>query len=223
MVAATMLRRLPTVIELTQEDVDELHAYLDATRAAAAANAAAAAAGVATPTATPTPSTATPSPAAAAAPRSGPSAALRRRAALSAPPVTVTPAAAARLRYLLSRQRLPPTGGVRLGVKTRGCNGLAYVMDYADAPALGDEVVELGATAGGSPAQPPGTAGASATPGGVTTAAEGGGGRLIVDGRCLMHILGTRVDWVDGRLASEFVFENPAAVGTCGCGESFNV
>jgi len=46
---------------------------------------------------------------------------------------------------------------------------------------------------------------------------------VYIDPRALMHIIGTKMDFVDNELVSEFVFENPNAKGTCGCGESFNV
>ena len=45
---------------------------------------------------------------------------------------------------------------------------------------------------------------------------------VLVEAKALMHVVGTRVDFVTDRLRSEFVFENPNAKGACGCGESFN-
>lgn len=52
---------------------------------------------------------------------------------------------------------------------------------------------------------------------------EAYGVRILVDGKCLMHIIGTQMDFVTDRLRSEFVFTNPNSKGNCGCGESFNI
>lgn len=46
---------------------------------------------------------------------------------------------------------------------------------------------------------------------------------VFIDPRALMHVIGTKMDFVDNEVVSEFVFDNPNAKGTCGCGESFNV
>ena len=70
---------------------------------------------------------------------------------------------------------------------------MAYVLDYADAASKFDEAVHLD------------------------------GASVFIDPRALMHIVGTTMDFVDNDLVSEFVFHNPNAKGTCGCGESFNV
>lgn len=104
----------------------------------------------------------------------------------------VTPAAENRILHLLS-QRYPRPAGVRVGLRTRGCNGMAYVLNYADKPNQFDEKVSIN------------------------------GGHVFIDPRALMHIVGTKMDFVDNDLVSEFVFQNPNAKGTCGCGESFNV
>jgi iron-sulfur cluster assembly protein len=47
--------------------------------------------------------------------------------------------------------------------------------------------------------------------------------KVIIDPAALMHVIGTKMDFVSDKLRSEFVFENPNAKGECGCGESFNV
>lgn len=114
----------------------------------------------------------------------------RRRVRAAA--ITVTDAAAARIRHLI-HQRNPPAAGVRIGLRTRGCNGMAYTLDYADEANKFDEKVEIE------------------------------GANVFIEPGALMHIIGTKMDFVDNELASEFVFENPNAAGTCGCGESFNL
>lgn len=85
------------------------------------------------------------------------------------------------------------TVGVRLSTPRRGCSGLAYSLDYVAEPKPGDETLE--------------------TPGGT----------LYVDGGSLLYLIGSRMDWVEDDFTAGFVFENPNARGSCGCGESFTV
>lgn len=106
--------------------------------------------------------------------------------------LSVTPSAAAQLNRMMKAQPAD-TIGIRLGVKRRGCSGLAYTMDFAKATTKLDEVVE----------------------------AEGV--QLVVDSKAVMFVLGTTMDFKTDALREEFVFENPNAKGTCGCGESFNI
>jgi iron-sulfur cluster assembly accessory protein len=47
--------------------------------------------------------------------------------------------------------------------------------------------------------------------------------KLIIDNKALMYLLGTKMDYIEDELKSEFVFINPNSKGSCGCGESFNV
>jgi iron-sulfur cluster assembly protein len=107
-------------------------------------------------------------------------------------PITVTPAAAARIADLIARAPEAAVG-VRLTTPKRGCSGLAYSLTYVTAAAPGDEAV--------------------ATPGGT----------LFIDGGSLMYLIGSEMDWAEDDFAAGFVFANPNAKGSCGCGESFTV
>ncbi len=83
--------------------------------------------------------------------------------------------------------------GVKLSTPRRGCSGLAYSVDYVTAANPTDERIE---TAGGT---------------------------LFVDGASVLYLIGSRMDWVEDDFTAGFVFENPNAKGSCGCGESFTV
>ncbi len=106
--------------------------------------------------------------------------------------MSVTDAAAERIRALLAG-RGRPSVGIRIGVRSRGCSGLSYTLEYADAKDKFDEVVEDK---------------------GVT---------VLVDPKAVMFILGTEMDYVEEKLQNGFVFRNPNEKGRCGCGESFHV
>ena len=83
--------------------------------------------------------------------------------------------------------------GVKLSTPKRGCSGLAYSVDYVTEEARFDEKIE--------------------TPGGV----------LYIDGASVLYLIGSTMDWVEDDFTAGFVFNNPNAKGSCGCGESFTV
>jgi len=106
--------------------------------------------------------------------------------------MTLTDAAAERVKALLAK-RGKPSAGIKIGVRTKGCSGLSYTLEYADARGKFDEVVEAK---------------------GVV---------VIIDPKATLFILGTEMDYVEDKLQSGFVFRNPNEKGRCGCGESFHV
>jgi iron-sulfur cluster assembly protein len=107
-------------------------------------------------------------------------------------PITVTPAAVEKVKALLAG-RGKPSAGIRIGIRTKGCSGMSYTLEFADARTPYDEVVETQ---------------------GVT---------ILIDPKATMFILGTEMDYREDKLESGFVFTNPNEKGRCGCGESFHV
>lgn len=83
--------------------------------------------------------------------------------------------------------------GVKLSTPRRGCSGLAYSVDYVTEANAMDERIE--------------------TPGGL----------FFIDGASVLYLIGSTMDWVEDDFTAGFVFTNPNAKGTCGCGESFTV
>ncbi|SJZ55001.1 iron-sulfur cluster assembly protein [Enhydrobacter aerosaccus] len=106
--------------------------------------------------------------------------------------MTVTPAAAERVRALIEG-RGKPTAGVRIGVRSKGCSGLSYTLEFADKQEPMDEVVETS------------------------------GLKILIDPKASLFLIGTEMDYQEEKLKSGFVFKNPNEKGRCGCGESFHV
>ena len=90
--------------------------------------------------------------------------------------MTVTSAASEQLRNLLSQ---PEPKMIRIGVKNRGCSGLAYHLEYVDKAGTFDEAVEQD------------------------------GVKVLIDSKALFSIIGSEMDWVEDKLSSRFVFRNP--------------
>lgn len=107
-------------------------------------------------------------------------------------PIALTDAAAERIKAMLEK-RGKPSAGIRIGVRTKGCSGMSYTLEYADEKSQFDEVVEQK---------------------GVT---------VLIDPKASMFIFGTEMDWVEEKMQQGFVFRNPNEKGRCGCGESFHV
>ena len=107
--------------------------------------------------------------------------------------ITVTDTAKKKIKQLLEKRG--KGGGIRLGVKTTGCSGLAYTLEYVD-----EYTPEIGVT---NFAQPDFV--------------------VLVDAKSLAYIDGMIVDWQREGLNEGFKFTNPNERDRCGCGESFRV
>lgn len=107
-------------------------------------------------------------------------------------PLTLTPAAVERVQQLLD-SRGKPSLGIRIGVKTKGCSGMSYMLEYADNQEPMDEKFVVGDLV------------------------------ILVDIKAMMFIIGTQMDYVEDKMQSGFVFTNPNEKGRCGCGKSFHV
>jgi iron-sulfur cluster assembly protein len=105
--------------------------------------------------------------------------------------IEMTETAARKIRTLMAKQGIDE-GGLRVGVKGGGCSGLSYTFAWEREPRFGDEVFE------GSD-----------------------GAKLYVDKKSLLYLNGTILDYDTTLIGRGFVFNNPNAKGTCGCGSSF--
>jgi iron-sulfur cluster assembly protein len=105
--------------------------------------------------------------------------------------ITVTPVAASKVQELLA-QRGTPGIGLRLGVRGGGCSGNSYFMEFCEAEAPGDEII------------------------------ESNGVKLIVDLKSVVLLGGTEIDYVEGLMGAGFKFNNPNVKHSCACGESFS-
>jgi iron-sulfur cluster assembly protein len=111
--------------------------------------------------------------------------------------MTLTDAAADRVKALVAKGQESTTEeqilGLRVGVKSRGCSGLSYFVEYAKEQKRFEEVV------------------------------EDKGVKIFIDPAATMFLLGSEMDYVESTMQSGFVFNNPNEKSRCGCGESFSV
>ena len=109
--------------------------------------------------------------------------------------LTVTEAAAARIRHLLQNKQ-PQPEAVIVSVTSKGCSGLSYDMAYldhlADTPKFADTVTQHGVT-------------------------------VVIDPKAALYLIGSVMDYKETPTRSGFDFINPNETGRCGCGESFTV
>lgn len=107
--------------------------------------------------------------------------------------ITLTERAAEKVKSNLERRGKGI--GIRIGVKTTGCSGLAYVLEYVDNPSVASDQFIY----------------------------DNHGVKVYVDGKSLVYVDGLEMDWVKQGLNEGFEFKNPNEKAKCGCGESFSV
>ena len=100
--------------------------------------------------------------------------------------------AANRIKEIMSKAD-NSTIGVRVGVKSGGCAGMSYVMEYAKEAKKNEEII------------------------------EDKGVKVFIDSNAIMYLLGTEMDYKTDKFSSQLVFKNPNETERCGCGESFKV
>lgn len=106
--------------------------------------------------------------------------------------LSLTDMAVEHIKKLLAK-RSKVSLGIRVGVKSGGCSGNTYYIEYADSKNQFDEVIEHE------------------------------GVKILIDPKALMYLLGSEMDYSETPFKSGFVFTNPNEKGQCGCGKSFNV
>jgi iron-sulfur cluster assembly protein len=107
--------------------------------------------------------------------------------------IALTSAAVKQLRQIMQESNIPATHGLRLGVKGGGCSGLTYMLDFDEAAKPNDKVFQAEDLT------------------------------VFVDPKSLFFLSGTVLDFSGGLNGKGFVFNNPQATKTCGCGSSFGV
>ena len=100
--------------------------------------------------------------------------------------------AAQRIKEIMSKAESNAVG-VRVGVKSGGCAGMSYIMEYTKEINPNDEIIEEK------------------------------GVKLFIDSGAIMYLLGTEMDYKKEEFSSSFVFKNPNETERCGCGESFKI
>ena len=106
--------------------------------------------------------------------------------------ITLTDNAASRIKDIMSKDENKSLG-VRVGVKSGGCAGMSYIMEYAKEINPSDEVI------------------------------EDKGVKVFIDPGAIMYLLGTEMDYKKEQFSSSFIFKNPNETERCGCGESFKI
>ena len=106
--------------------------------------------------------------------------------------ITLSDKAAQRIKEIMSKAESNAVG-VRVGVKSGGCAGMSYIMEYAKEAKKNEEVI------------------------------EDKGVKVFIDSNAIMYLLGTEMDYKTDKFSSQFVFKNPNETERCGCGESFKV
>ena len=105
--------------------------------------------------------------------------------------IIITPKAAEEIKSIKAKNNVPDSYGLRVGVKGGGCSGFSYVLAFDAEPRQGDKTFNLE---------------------GIT---------VFIDPKSLFYLSGTELDFQEGLNGKGFVFNNPQATKTCGCGNSF--
>tara|TARA_B100000401_G_C52672539_1_gene655650 strand:- start:70 stop:405 length:336 start_codon:yes stop_codon:yes gene_type:complete len=111
---------------------------------------------------------------------------------MSEPVIRLSNNAATRIKEIMSLAD-NKTLGVRIGVKSGGCAGMSYIMEYAKDIKPNEEII------------------------------EDKGVKVLIDPKAIMYLLGTEMDYKKENFSSQFIFKNPNETERCGCGESFKV
>ena len=111
---------------------------------------------------------------------------------MSLPIIKLTDSAATKIKEIMSSASNSTLGG-RVGVKSGGCAGMSYVMEYAKEQRANEEIIEEK------------------------------GVKVFIDPKAVMYLLGTEMDFKKDKFSSQFVFKNPNETERCGCGESFKI
>ena len=106
--------------------------------------------------------------------------------------ITLTERAATKIKEIFVKQQMPQGSCLRVGIKGGGCSGFSYTLDVASTPDADDEVF------------------------------ESFGQKVVCDPKSMLYLDGTEVDYEDDLLKGGFVFNNPNAKRSCGCGASFS-
>ena len=106
--------------------------------------------------------------------------------------INVTEKAVKEIKRIMIESKIPEEYGLRIGVRGGGCSGMSYTLGFDEKANDGDTVIEADDI------------------------------NIFVDGKSLFHITGTELDFTDGLSGKGFIFNNPNASRTCGCGESFS-
>ena len=107
--------------------------------------------------------------------------------------ISLTEKAINEIKRIMSENQVPDSYGLRVGVKGGGCSGFSYTLGFDAEAKEGDTTIEDGEV------------------------------KLFIDGKSLFYLAGTELDFSDGLNGKGFVFSNPNATKTCGCGDSFGV
>jgi iron-sulfur cluster assembly protein len=107
--------------------------------------------------------------------------------------ISLTSKAVSEVKKIMEENSIPDDYGLRIGVKGGGCSGLSYTLGFDGEQRDGDNIIDFE------------------------------GVKIFVDWKSILYLKGTTIDYSDGLTGKGFVFNNPSAKRTCGCGSSFGV